>query len=136
VAVLIDTSTLIAYERGVLDLPTQIKSRAVTGVSLSIITASELLHGVARAVDPVVRARRSQFVDRLLQNFPLILIDLRIARTHAQLWADLELAGAMIARHDLWIAATCLELGATIITAYEREFRQVPGLAVQNWLAS
>jgi tRNA(fMet)-specific endonuclease VapC len=118
VAVLIDTSTLI----GAID------------VSISIITASELLHGVSRAVDQSIRTKRSHFVEQLLQDFPLVLIDLKIARIHAQLWADLERSGTMIGRHDLWIAATCLEIGATIITANEREFRQVPGLAVENWL--
>jgi tRNA(fMet)-specific endonuclease VapC len=134
VAVLIDTSTLIAYERGILDLPAQIKSRGAIDVSISIITASELLHGVSRAVDQSIRTKRSHFVEQLLQDFPLVLIDLKIARIHAQLWADLERSGTMIGRHDLWIAATCLEIGATIITANEREFRQVPGLAVENWL--
>ena len=37
---------------------------------------------------------------------------------------------------DLLIAAHALALGATLITANEGEFRRVPGLRVENWLAS
>ena len=100
---------------------------------LSVITASELLHGVRRAVRPDQRARRSAFVEGVLERFPLLEIDLATARAHAQVWADLSEAGTLIGPHDLWLAAACLAHGLTMVTANVREFERVPGLQVETW---
>jgi tRNA(fMet)-specific endonuclease VapC len=100
---------------------------------LSVITASELLHGVHRATDPIVRARRSAFVEAVLERFPLLSVDLATARAHAQLWAGLMAEGRLIGPHDLWLAATCLAQGLTMVTANLREFVRVPGLTVESW---
>jgi len=37
----------------------------------------------------------------------------------------------MIGAHDLWLAATCIAHGLTMITAKVREFTRIPGLAVE-----
>jgi predicted nucleic acid-binding protein len=100
---------------------------------LSVITASELLHGVHRAVQPEVRTKRSAFVEAILERFPLLPVDVATARAHAQVWAELAAAGQMIGAHDLWLAATCIAHGLTMVTANVREFARVPGLAVEVW---
>jgi tRNA(fMet)-specific endonuclease VapC len=109
-AVLIDATVLIEYERGRIDLETRIAGRRQEEFYLSVITASELLHGVHRAVDPGVRSRRSAFVEAVLARFPLLPLDLPTARIHAQLWAELASTGSLIGPHDLWLAATCMTL--------------------------
>jgi tRNA(fMet)-specific endonuclease VapC len=68
-----------------------------------------------------------------LERFPLIAVDLATARTHAQVWAELAATGMMIGPHDLWLAATCIAHGLTMVTANVREFARVPGLAVEDW---
>ena len=90
---------------------------------LSVITASELLHGVHSATQPDMRARRSAFVEGVLERFPLLAVDLACARAHAQLWADLSRAGTLIAPHDLWLAATCIAHGLTMVTGNVRRVR-------------
>ncbi len=59
---LIDASILIAHERGRLDLDTLVREdiagRESESMYLSVVTASELLHGVHRADDSARRARR------------------------------------------------------------------------------
>ncbi len=140
-AVLIDASILIEYERGRLDLERHLALRQQEEFFLSVVTASELLHGVHRAVQPEIRAKRSAFVEALLERFPLLPIDLATARAHAQVWAELAAAGKMIGPNDLWLAATGLAHGLTMvtanvrefITANVREFTRVPGLAVEVW---
>ncbi len=84
-AVLIDAGILIEAERGRLDLEPHVARHADEEAFLSVITASELLHGVHRAVDPAVRARRSAFVEGLLERFPVLAADLACARAHAQI---------------------------------------------------
>lgn len=132
-AVLIDTSILIDYERGRLDLELGLTQRRQESFFLSVVTASELLHGVHRAVQLDVRAKRSAFVEALLERFPLLPIDLATARLHAHVWAELAATDRMIGPHDLWLAATCLAHGLTIVTANIREFTRVPGLEVEVW---
>ena len=132
-AVLIDASILIEYERGRLNLERHLAQRQQEEFFLSVVTASELLHGVHRAVQSGVRAKRSAFVEALLERFPLLPIDLATARAHAQVWAELTAAGKMIGPNDLWLAATCLAHGLTMVTANVREFTRVPGLMVEVW---
>jgi tRNA(fMet)-specific endonuclease VapC len=100
---------------------------------LSVITASELLHGVHRAAQPKQRARRSAFVEGILERFPLLQVDLATARARAQVRADLATAGTSIGPHDLWLAATCIAHGLTLVSANVREFERVPGLQIETW---
>ena len=87
--VLIDTSILIEHGRGRLNLaPHLARRRDEEEIFLSVVTASELLHGVHRAVQPEVRMKRSAFVEGLLERFPLLPLDLATARVHAQVWAE------------------------------------------------
>ena len=130
--VLIDASVLIEHERGRVNLEQHLAGREQEEFFLSVITASELLHGVHRATDPNVRARRSAFVEAVLGRFPLLPVDLVIARAHARLWAGLMAEGRLIGPHDLWLAATCLAHGLTLVTANVREFARVPGLTVES----
>ena len=100
-AVLIDASILIEAERGRLDLEPHVTRHGEEEAFLSVVTASELLHGVHRATQPDVRARRSAFVEGILERFPLLSVDPACARAHAQLWAELRQTGALIGPHDL-----------------------------------
>lgn len=132
-AVLIDTSILIAYERGQIDVASRVADREGEEAFLSVISASELLHGAHRAADPAIRTRRLAFVEAVLARFPVLDIDLEVARAHAGLWSSLAQRGEMIGVHDSWIAATCVARDLTLITANMREFGRVPGLRVENW---
>src|SRR5262249_22551947 len=133
VAVLIDASILIEVERGRLNLESHVAQRQGEEVFLSVITASELLHGVHRAGQPEVRTTRAAFVEGILARFPLLPVELATARAHAQVWAALMAAGQMIGPHDLWLAATCIAHGLTMVTANIRGFARVPRLHVDVW---
>jgi predicted nucleic acid-binding protein len=100
---------------------------------LSVVTISELLHGVHRAADRARRARRSAYVEAVLDQFPILPVDLPTARAHAELWAGLAAAGTPVGAHDLWIAATAVSRGLILATVDRREFDRVPGLVVESW---
>lgn len=133
--VLIDASVLIENERQRLDLDRHLEHRRQEEFFLSVITASELLHGVHRAEDARRRARRSAWVEGILESFVVLSVDLGTARAHAQLWAELAARGQIIGPHDLWLAASCIAHGLTMVTANVREFDRVPGLQVETWHA-
>lgn len=137
--ILIDASILIAHERSAF-ASTDLAERWIAGredesLYLSVITVSELLHGVHRADDGPRRMRRSAWVEAVLDQIPVLPIDTPTARAHAELWGGLAAAGTPVGAHDLWIAATAIARGLTLATANRREFERVPGLVVEDWLA-
>jgi predicted nucleic acid-binding protein len=97
--------------------------------TISVITVSELLHGVHRATG-ALRTRRAAFVEHLLAGMRAVEITEQVARVHADIWAQLASKGELICAHDLWIAATGLAHGMGIATANTNEFMRVPGLRV------
>ena len=129
---ILDTSVLIAAERARLDLPRLFAAHAEEPFALAAITASELLHGVERAESGPRRRERSAFVEAMLAELDVIDFDLLVARRHADLWAELERLGRRIGPHDLQIAATALQLDYGLVTLNPAEFRQVPGLRLED----
>ncbi|HEX3802462.1 MAG TPA: PIN domain-containing protein [Solirubrobacteraceae bacterium] len=125
-AVLIDTGLLVDLERGVTN-PDVESAIGDEDRAISVITVSELLHGVHR-VSGAQRTRRSAFVEHLLAGIRAIEITEQIARVHAEIWAQLAARGELIGAHDLWIAATALAHGMGLATGNTREFTRVPGL--------
>jgi tRNA(fMet)-specific endonuclease VapC len=124
---LIDTSVLVDAERG---------GEAIALVPagdphlISVITVSELLHGVHRAPDDARRTKREAFVEYILGELETLPATAEIARIHARVWAQLEARGEAVGAHDLWIAATALAHGLPVVTANPRELKRVPGLEV------
>ena len=129
---ILDTSVLIAAERARLDLPRFFAAHAEEPFALAAMTASELLHGVERAEPGHRRRERGAFVEAALAQLELVDFDLPIARRHASLWAELERLGRRIGPHDLQIAATALHLNYGLVTLNPAEFRQVPGLRLED----
>ena len=129
---LIDTSVLIAIERGELDLA-QVREDEEEELALAAITASELLHGVHRLKGAVARTRAERFVEQLLDVIPVISFDLDIARIHARIDAELSAAGTAVGDADLMIAATAVWLDYRIATRDLRSFPKIKGLTVIRW---
>ena len=124
--VLIDTTLLIDRERGGERLEQLVgdQDRAI-----SVITVSELLHGVHRARG-ATRVKRESFVEHLLVAFEPIPITEPVARVHSRVWAGLAAKGEVIGGHDLWIAATAIAHGLDLATDDAQSFSRIPGLTV------
>ena len=127
-ALLIDSDLLVDRERGVRAETTE-RLLGDEERAISVITVSELLHGVHRAAGER-RARRSAFVEHLLAGMQAIPITEPVARVHAELWAQLTERGQPIGAHDLWIAATAVAHGLGVATGNAADFGRVPGLRV------
>ena len=128
---LIDSSVIIAAERGKLDLGELLKQHSEEQAAFSAVTASELLHGVHRADSEQRRASRQQFVEALLSRFPIIPFGIEVARVHARISAELAAVGRTIGERDLMIASTAIQLTWTVLTRDQRSFPNVPGLQVK-----
>jgi tRNA(fMet)-specific endonuclease VapC len=116
----------VAHERGVRSLEDAVGEEEW---GISVITVSELLHGIHRATG-AARTRRQAWVEALLAGAEAVPITTPVARVHAEVWASLAEQGALIGQHDLWIGATALAHGLGVVTRNERDFARVPGLRV------
>jgi tRNA(fMet)-specific endonuclease VapC len=128
----IDSSVLIAAERGSLDLTLALGEHREELYAMSAITASEILHGLHR-VKSAKRPGMEAFVETLFDSLSILPFDLKCARVHARLWAECASSGNMVSMRDLMIAATALASGHEIVTRDMRSFPRIPGLRVVHW---
>jgi tRNA(fMet)-specific endonuclease VapC len=133
VGTLIDTSVLIAAERGRLDPTALQRENDNEEIAIAAITASELLHGVHCLAGAVARIRAERFVERILSLIPVLAFDLEVARVHAQLDAELSAAGTAVGDADLQIAATAVDCDYRIATRDLRSFPRIKGLDLVRW---
>jgi tRNA(fMet)-specific endonuclease VapC len=132
VGVVIDSSVLVAAERGQLDLEAILAAHADEPAVIAAITASELLHGVHR-VAGAKRARAERFVEAVCATLEVVPFDLDVARVHAALSADLRARGIAVGAHDLIIAATALSRGFAVATRDLRSFPKIEGVETLRW---
>jgi predicted nucleic acid-binding protein len=125
VGVLIDTSVLVAIERH----EVRAEEAGEGPQAISVVSVSELLHGVHRS-DAARRTVRRLIVERLLSRFDSLPITDEVARVHAEVGADLAAAGTPVSTNDLWIAATALVHDLAIATRDRRSFERIPGVRV------
>jgi tRNA(fMet)-specific endonuclease VapC len=132
VGVILDTSLLVAFERGAVDLDPFIHGRTREPFGISVITASELLHGVHRADTAKRRIKRAAYVEKVLDEITVYSFDLAAARVYADVWARLQRQGVQIGAHDTMIASTALSLGFSVATLDVRDYGRIEGLAIEH----
>ena len=128
-AYLIDADVIIQAERRALDFDAWLRSQPNEEIKLAAITVAELWRSVERATG-ARRTKRQKFLQRVLGVFNIVPYTERVAAEHARLWADIESTGQRMSPHDLMLAATAREHGATIVTLNTRRFAAVQGLTV------
>ncbi len=99
-------------------------------VGISVITVSELQHGVHKSNRPEQSAQAlAQFL------LPLTVADFtaQAAKIYGEIRAHLERQGNVIGPLDLFIAAHALQRNVTLVTNNMGEFARVPGLRLKNW---
>ena len=129
--VIIDTSFLIEAERRESEIARFVENREEEVFGISVITVSELLHSVHRADSTKRRLKRSAFVEKVIEMFPIYNFEISTARIYAELWADLAKKGIRIGSHDLIIGSTALSLGFSVATFNLRRFERIEGLKIE-----
>jgi tRNA(fMet)-specific endonuclease VapC len=124
VACLIDTSVLVAGERGTLVLERVLVD--TEQYAISVVSAAELLHGVHRATGRRADTRAA-YVEGLFSKFELVPIDLPVSRAYARASSALARAGTPVDANDLWISATAIANGFEVL-ALDGDFDRIPGV--------
>ncbi len=100
-------------------------------IGISSITVSELYYGVAKSSKPNENTiALEQFI------LPLTVINFTKEDSifYGKLRAKLEKKGKLIGAMDMLIAAQALSRELILITNNVREFKNVEGLSVENWI--
>ena len=118
----IDTNVYSDYAEG---LPETVDFMAAHGQDLYLpsVVIGELNFGF-------MKGSRQQFNERKLQQFirrlrvEIIAVDENVARKYALIYLFLQKKGTKIPINDVWIAASCMEVGGTLLTR-DRHFNAV-----------
>jgi tRNA(fMet)-specific endonuclease VapC len=102
-----------------------------SNICTSIIVAAELRYGCAKSGSPRLR----KAVEDLLSEISVLPFEAPADAEYGAIRATVEARGTPIGSNDLLIAAHARATGSTIVTANADEFKRVPGLKVENWLA-
>ena len=102
-------------------------------VAMSVITQGELMAGLVR--NPLATQLKTRFA-RLSSVVSAVDLPAAAATHYGAIRAHLEKKGTMIGANDLWIASHALAADMTLVTNNVREFKRVPKLKLENWIAA
>lgn len=125
--VLLDSSVVIAYLRGRIDLRQKVAPDEP--LFLPLVALGELYKGALKSQRPDDNLQR---ISELMAILAVLNPDGGTARKYAQAAAELERRGEPIPENDLWIAAMALECDMPLATL-DAHFVRVPGLTVLDW---
>lgn len=120
---LLDSNTIIAAMLGTSDaLRARMAACDADDMVTSAIVYAEVAHGSHHGKPPP-----KPVLDAFLQDIPVLPFDDAAARAYARL-------PFQRARYDRLIGAHALSLGLGVVTANERDYIDIHGLTVENWM--
>jgi tRNA(fMet)-specific endonuclease VapC len=132
VKLLLDTDTCIAILNRDERVRPHLERHAPSQLRMSAITLAELRFGIAKST----HAKRAAANLRVLvARVGVLPFDEEATKQYGSLRARLERLGKPIGPLDTLIGAHALAAGRLLVTHNTREFRRVPGLAVEDWLS-
>ena len=127
----LDTNACIMHLRGRHpQLSGRWRQHRAEDLAIPLTTYAELLVGAEKSSQPERVLRQ---IELLLEAHEIVELTEEVAEHYARLRAELETRGTVIGGNDLWIAATALAHGATLVTNNTGEFSRVPGLVIEDW---
>lgn len=127
-AYLIDTNIAI-HARDGLEIVIDNLEANEGAIFMSALSLAELQRGLHK--DPDVTALRLPRLDALLAKVPVLPFDSAAARAYGQIIAQ---CGWVRGRDfDRMIAAHALSTQSVLVTDNGRDFRDIPGLRIENW---
>jgi tRNA(fMet)-specific endonuclease VapC len=129
---ILDTNVCIAIMNRDERVRPHLEQHAPSALRMSALTLAELRFGVAKSTQP---RRAATNLNALLSKVGVVPFDDAATVRYGEIRASLERRGSPIGPLDTLIAAHALALRWTLATNNVREFRRVPGLIVEDWLA-
>jgi tRNA(fMet)-specific endonuclease VapC len=99
-------------------------------VLLSALSLAELQRGLYR--NPGFAAIRQARLEVLLRGLPVLPFDASAAQAYGRIIAQCGWAKGR--DYDRMIAAHAISSGSILVTNNETDFRDIPGLSMENWV--
>lgn len=100
-------------------------------IALSTVVVSELMYGAKKKGSE----KLFDLVLSFIENFQIMDFDKNSALAYATIRVELENSGNIIGSNDLFIAAHAKGSDAILVTNNTKEFEQVVGLRLENWVS-
>lgn len=124
---LLDTNAVIALSAG--DSVLQAIIKDVSEILVPAHVLGELYFGAENSARVEENLKR---VDVFAQSWAVLAADNMTARHYGRVKHQLRKKGYPIPENDIWIAATALQHGLTLVTR-DKHFREVDGLTIKTW---
>jgi tRNA(fMet)-specific endonuclease VapC len=131
VSFLLDTDICSAHLKGIGKVSNRFL-QYTGGLSISVITLGELWTWASRRAAP---PKRSQSLRDMLSDVRVLEVTLPVAEKFGELHAHLLDIGKPTGTMDLLIAATALVYDLTLVTHNTKDFTNVGGLRLADWLS-
>jgi tRNA(fMet)-specific endonuclease VapC len=132
----LDTDILTLFQREHASVVASVAQHAPPEIAISVVTVEEQLSGWYTEI------RRAKRPERLVWAYRHLAANIRFVsrvqildydETAHERYEELKRLRLKVRKMDLQIAATALRHGASVVTRNVRDFRQVPGLKVEDW---
>jgi tRNA(fMet)-specific endonuclease VapC len=100
-------------------------------MAISSITLSELMYGAEKSLNT---DKNLEAVEEFVSHLEVLPYDAKASQHYGQIKAALEKKGQIISENDIHIAAHAISHGLILVSNNVREFKQVPNLALENWV--
>ena len=129
----LDTDICVAFLRGT---SSTVRDRLLRlpriSFALPAIVVAELFLGVEKSNH---QRGHTTKVEEFVDSFQIVGFGRDAARFYARIRATLESEGEPIGANDYLVASTVIAEKGKLVTGNVREFKKVPGLKIENWLA-
>jgi len=132
---LLDTDMCIYLLNGNEQVKARLAREGIDSIAVAIITVAELYFGAYNST------QKEKNLTRVRGFFsppgPTVLsIDDAAAECFGKFKAELRQAGQPVGDLDLFIASVASTLGLTVVTNNTKHFERLPGISMDNWLAT
>ena len=129
-AYLIDTDIIIFALRGDKTVLAKFEENKNIPISISMITYAELVFGAKRSQNERTNMLK---VNRIREIYPVEELNIGIMELFADIKANMYSKAMRIEDLDLFIAATAIYNGLTLVTNNTKHFENIPLLKLENW---
>lgn len=129
----LDTNTCIYFLKGTYrSIKEEFKKRKPEEIKIPSMVKAELLLGVEKSER---REENLLVYRRFLEPFEIVGFDDDGALLYAKIRASLEKKGEIIGPNDMIIAATVMANRGILISHNLKEFKQISGLLLEDWVS-
>lgn len=128
----LDTNICIYFLKGMYpSIQANLATKKPHDIKIPAVVKAELLYGAAKSQKAIANRQK---IDNFLFPFEILPLGDLECESYAKIRSQLDRQGTPIGANDFMIAAIVVANQGTLITNNDKEFGQIRGLKIQNWV--